>query len=416
MRCVKRYTLASIRAIGFALMIAGSATAADWPQWLGPNRDGSSTETVAPWKGDLKPTWAKAVGEGNSSPVVAGGLVFLHTKVKDKDVEMLQAFDAKTGDVKWEKTYDKAKFKPLFGEGPRSTPCVDGEYLYSIGNTGVLCCWKTADGTLVWKKDTLAEFKENNLFFGISASPIVVDGNVIVMVGKGKTGIAAFDKKTGNLAWKAGSDPASYASPIVFGEGGKRQIVFLTGTNVLSVSPKGEVLWKFPFVDALSESSTTPLKVGDLIIASSIKNGAVGLKLSEIDGKPGVSQSWKNPELTCYFSTPVPVGKEHLYMLTGVASLSGATITLRCVESATGKEIWKQPKIGKFHAALLKLGNGNVLMHTDGGDLMLLSPNVKEYKELAKAKICGETWAHPALANGYLYVRDGKDLICVKLD
>lgn len=409
---MKTHYLATV----FLLLFGRAAAAADWPQWLGPHRDGTSTERITPWKGSLKEIWKKPVGEGNSSPVVAGGLLFLHTKVKDKDVEMVQAFDAKTGDLKWEKGYEKAKFKPLFGEGPRSTPCVDGDHLYTFGNTGVLTCWNVIDGNMVWQKDTLKELKEENLFFGVSTSPIVVDDNVLVMTGKGKTGVAAFKKKDGNLSWRAGDDPASYSSPIVFGEGANREIVFLTGANVLAVSPAGEVLWKYPFKDRLNESSTTPVKAGDVLIASSVTTGAVGLSSSKKDGKIDVSRIWRNPELTCYFSTPVPAGKDHVFMVTGVASLANASITLRCVDIHTGKETWKMPKVGKFHAAILKLADDNLLVHTDGGNLILLAPDVKEYKELAKTKVCGETWAHPALANGLLYVRDGKELICLKLN
>ncbi len=404
--------LATIFGLGWSM----AAPAADWPQWLGLNRDGSTTEKIAPWKGDLKPVWQKSVGEGNSSPVVADGLVFLHTKVKDKDAEMVQAFEAKSGELKWEKTYAKAHFKPLFGEGPRSTPCVAAGKLFTFGNTGVLTCWNAADGELLWQQDTLKEYKEPNLFFGVSTAPVVVDDKVIVMLGKGTTGVAAFHVKDGKFAWKAGGDPASYSSPIVAGEGEKRQLIFLTGANVLSLSPSGEVLWKFPFVDALSESSTTPIKVDQLVIASSVKTGAVGLKIIEAEGKFEAKQVWKNPDLTCYFSTPVPADKEHVYMVTGVASLKGASITLRCVESATGREIWNKPKIGKFHAALLRMGDGNLLLHDDSGSLALLAPDVKEYKELARSKICGETWAHPAIANGFLYVRDGKEILGYKLD
>jgi len=399
--------------IGIALV--APARGDDWPQWLGAKRDGSTAEKIAPWTGELKNTWRKPVGEGNSSPIVADGKVFLHTKVKDKDVEMVQAYDARSGDILWEKTYDKAKFKPLFGEGPRSTPAVSGDKLFTYGNTGVLSCWNTADGKLNWQKDLLMEFKEANLFFGVSCSPIVIDDQVLVMTGKGKTGIVACSVKDGSVTWKASGDPASYSSPIVVGEGDKRQIIYLTGAHLLALSPKGDVLWSQPFVDALSESSTTPVKVNDLVIASSVKAGAVGYKLTEKDGKPAVEQAWKNPELTCYFSTPVQMAKDHVYMVTGVASLTGASITLRCVEASTGKEVWNKPKMGKFHAAILKTGDGNLLLHDDAGNLILLAPEVKEYKELARAKVCGETWAHPAIANGRVYVRDGKELSCYEM-
>jgi outer membrane protein assembly factor BamB len=391
---------------------AARAADADWPQWLGPNRDGTAPARVAAWKGDLPVLWRVPVGEGNSSPVVAGGLVFVHAKVKDKDVEQVQALDAATGKVKWEQSYEKLPFKPLFGEGPRATPCVHDGMVYTLGNTGVLACWEAAAGKPVWKVETLADPKKDNLFFGVSASPLVVGDHVVVQGGNGSSkGIKAYDRKTGKLAWTAGDDPASYAAPVVR----DGQIVALTGANLVAVSPAGQVRWQFPFKDQLNESSTTPVKAGDLYIASSVTAGTVAVRVADQDGKPAARQVWKNPTLTCYFSTPVPAGPDHLLMVTGVASLTNPSITLRCVELATGKEAWNRPKVGKYHAALLRLADGNLLMHDDHGDLTLLAPNVKQYQELAKSKACGPTWAHPAVAGGKVYVRDNKELVCLSL-
>ena len=388
---------------------AAADKAADWPQWLGPNRDGSTTATVAPWKGDLKPAWRVPVGEGHSSPVVAGGLVFLHTKVKDQDAERVQAFDLKTGEPKWQQTYDKPKFQTLFGDGPRATPCVHDGMLYTFGITGTLACWEAATGKPVWKTDVLADPKKDNLFFGLSASPLVVGENVVVQGGTGSgKGLKAFDRKTGKPAWTAGEDPASYAAPVLF----DKEIVVLTGANLMSVSTDGKVNWAFPFKDQLNESSTTPVKAGDLYVAASVTAGAVGVRVA---GKTPEAV-WKNTQLTCYFSTPVADGKGHLFLVTGVASLTSPSVTLRCVEAATGKELWKQPKVGKYHAALLRLGDGNLLMHDDTtGDLRLLAPDPKEYKELARSKAGGPTWAHPAIAGGMVFVRDNKELIALPL-
>jgi outer membrane protein assembly factor BamB len=398
----------------FALLVglAPIASAADWPQWLGPNRDGTVPEKVAPWKGDLKRLWSADVGEGNSSPVVAGELVFLHSKVKDKDEERVQALDRKSGKLAWEKDYKKAPFKPLFGEGPRATPCVHDGKIYTLGNTGSLACWEVADGKLVWLIETLADAKKDNLFFGVSASPLIVGDNVVVQGGgKGSTGLKAYDRKTGRLAWTAGDDPASYAAPVLL----DKNIVVLTGAHLMSVSPSGDVRWKHPFKDALNESSTTPIKVGELFVAASVTAGAVAIRETSSDGKPGVDAAWKNPTLNCYFSTPVPIGDKHLFLVTGGLSINPA-VTLRCVETATGKEVWKKANVGKYHAALLKLADGNLLMHDDAsGNLRLLAPNLKEYQELATSKACGSTWAHPAIADGKIYVRDGKELICLSL-
>jgi outer membrane protein assembly factor BamB len=399
-----------MRAFVALLLGASLAVAGDWPQWLGPNRNGVSTEKVAPWKEPLKPLWKIKVGEGNSSPVVAGGLVFLHTKVAGKDMEKIQAFDAKSGEQKWEQTYEKFPFAPKFGEGPRATPTVADGKVYTFGNTGTLACWSAADGKPVWKIETLKDPKKDNLFFGLSASPLVVDNLVIVQAGGGGSkGLKAYDRLTGKEAWTAGEDAASYAAP-VFIDG---EIVALTGANLTGVSPKGEVKWKVPFKDLLNESSTTPIKTGDLYVAGSVTAGSMGIKVAKGSSESKVESVWKNPKLTCYFSTPVPVSKEHLYVVTG--TLTNPTVTLRCVEITTGKEVWNKPKVGKYHAALLKLADGHLLMHDDGGQLILLKPNVKEYEDVARSPVCGPTWAHPALADGILFVRDDKELIAVSL-
>jgi outer membrane protein assembly factor BamB len=407
-----RPLLSIVLSVALTPMAFGAEPAADaeWPQWLGPRRDGSTSEKVAPWKGDLKALWRVPVGEGHSSPVVAGGLVFLHTKVKDKDAELVQAFDAKTGKPKWEQSYDKPKFATLFGDGPRATPCVRDGMLYTFGITGTLACWEAATGKPIWTTNVLTDVKKDNLFFGLSASSLIVGDNVVVQGGGGTSkGLKAYDRKTGKPAWTAGDDPASYAAPVLF----DKEIVVLTGASLMSVSTDGKVNWAFPFKDQLNESSTTPVKAGDLYVAASVTTGAVGVRIA--DKTP--EAAWKNAQLTCYFSTPVADGQGHLFLVTGVASLSNPQVTLRCVDAATGKELWNKPKVGKYHAALLRLGDGNLLMHDDTtGDLRLLAPNPKEYQELARSKACGPTWAHPAVAGGMVFVRDNKELVALSLE
>jgi outer membrane protein assembly factor BamB len=187
--------------------------------------------------------------------------------------------------------------------------------------------------------------------------------------------------------------------------------VALTGANLTAVSPDGKVLWQVPFKDKLNESSTTPIKAGGAFIAASVTAGAIAVSVS--DNKP--MQGWKNSALNCYFSTPVRVGKDHVFMVTGGLSLNPSS-TLRCVAIASGKEVWNRPNVGKYHAALLAFADGNLLMHDDlTGDIRLLAPNVREYQELARSKAGGATWAHPAVADGRIYVRDNKELICLSL-
>ena len=402
----------SLLALAFCV---ASAPAADWPQWLGPNRDCSSPEIIAPWKEPLKVLWRKPVGDGHSSPVVAGGKVFLHSKVADKDQEEIGAFDVKTGNLLWHKAYDRPGFFSIFGVGPQATPSVADGRVYTYGITGVLGCWNAADGTERWRIDVLKELKAKNLFFGTACSPLVEDGKVFVAVGGEGRAAVAFTADKGEVAWKKLDAPASYSSPILFGKGKDRQLVFLTGEGLASLDPAdGGVFWQFPVKDEANENSATPVRAGDFLIASTVKFGGVALRLEEKDGKPAAWKVWKNPDLTCYFSTPVAVGADQLYMVTGQFGLLGSSSTLRCVETATGKERWHKDKVGQYHAALLRTGDDKLLMLDDYGNLTLIDPDPKEYKELAKSKVCGATWATPALSDGRVYLRDDKELICVE--
>ena len=388
----------------------GPTLAADWPQWLGPRRDGSSTETVAVWKSAPKVLWTQVVGEGHSSPVIAGGKVFVFSKVADKDDELLEAFDADTGKRLWGQTCRRGAFKGLYGNGPRGTPVVDNGKVYTFGITGVLTCMDAAEGSRLWEVETLKQYKADNLVFGVSGSPLIEGDRVLVNVGGKGASIVAFDKNTGKEVWKTLNDKASYSSPIAISQGNGRQTIFLTATGLVGLKPKdGSVVWQHPFKDAILESSTTPVLAGDLLIGSSITLGTVGLK---IDGTKA-TQQWLDPSLTCYFSTPVAVNR-NVYLVTG--SLITQQASLHCIEAATGKKLWtRKEKVGAYHASLLRTGDNKLLLLEEPGNLVLLEPDPKEYRELARAKICGETWAHPALANGRLYVRDKKEIVCVEL-
>ncbi len=381
----------------------------DWPQWLGLKRNASTQETVAPWKSPPKVLWKADIGEGHGGPVVADGRVFLHTRTPGEEAETITAYDAATGKVLWSQSYPRPTFGTPFGNGPRATPTVDNDRIYTLGITGILTAWSVKEGKKLWQSDTLAEFQAKNLQFGISTSPLVFGDAVLVNVGGPKASIVAFDRLTGKPLWTALDDPASYSSPILIGEGDARQTVFLTGAHLVGISKKGEVLWKTPFKDLLNEGSTTPVLLGDILLGSSVTAGSIGLKWSHHQGQSKVETLWKNPALTCYFSTPVPIDDHHLYVVTGQL-LPPPQVTLRCVEAKTGKEKWNKPKVGRYHASLMRLGDGKLLMLDDTGNLILLAADAEKYTELARSKVCGDTWAHPALANKILYIRDHKEL------
>ncbi|MFO0926901.1 MAG: PQQ-binding-like beta-propeller repeat protein [Gemmataceae bacterium] len=400
------------------VMLASFGRSADWPGWLGPKRDGTSTEKVTAWTGDLPVVWRVPVGPGHSSPVVAGGVVYLHTKAKDREAEEVTAYDAATGKVRWATSYPREKFATLFGTGPQATPVVADGKVYSFGATGILASFDAAGGALRWSVDTKKEFMAPSLTFGAACSPLIDGDHVVVNVGGKGASVVAFDKNSGKVAWKSLDERASYSSGIAAGKGDRRELVFLTQQGLRGLDPvDGAKRWDYPLVDRLNESSTTPVVVGDLILASSITYGMVGLKKAKsADGAVTVRQVWKNPQLTCYFSTPIPVGTAHVYLVTGSLGFF-PTSALHCIEAATGKVLWTKPNVGKYHAALLKTGDDRMLMLTDLGDLVLFQPDPAGYKELARSKVVrGEQiWAHPALVDGKVYFRDEKDLLCLQL-
>jgi outer membrane protein assembly factor BamB len=382
----------------------------DWPQWLGPDRDGATKERVAAWTEAPPPAWRLAVGEGHSSPVVAGGRCFLHFKTKGKDEETIVALDALTGKELWRDAYERGPFRSPFGLGPRATPVVDGGRVYAFGVTGILTCWEAATGKRLWQIDALADFQAPNLFFGVSCSPVVEGDLILLMVGGKDAGVVALRKESGALAWRALEDKASYSSPVVLGAGPTRQAVFLTQAGLVGLKPAdGKVLWKFPLVDKLSESSTTPVLAGEYVLGSSVTYGTSAVKTSPT----GAAGAWTNPALTCYISTPAVVG-DRVFMVTG-SLIPPPSATLRCVDIGTGKILWSKADVGRYHAALMRTGDGKLLMLDDRGGLALLDPDPSGYKELARSKVCGNTWAHPALANGLLYLRDDDRLVCLKL-
>jgi outer membrane protein assembly factor BamB len=395
------------------IAMVAAARAEDWPGWLGPRRDNSTTETIAVWKDPPKLLWKAPAGDGNGSPVIADGKVFLHTKVAKKNAERVEAFDAVTGSPLWDKSYDRPAFTSLFGNGPRATPAYSAGKLYTYGITGLLTCFDAKDGAQLWQVDTLKQYAVKNLFFGVSASPLIDGDRLYLPVGGTGASVVAFDKNTGKEIWKSGDDKASYASPNLVTEGGKKQLIVLTGTNLLAMdAADGKELWKHPFKDALFESSTTPIRAEDLVIGSSITLGTVGLKL---DGKG--TQAWMQPELTSYFSTPVVAGK-NLYLVAATKPSFGGgkamKATLHCVDLADGKTLWKRDDVGKYHACLTRTADDKLLLLEEPGTMALFQPDAKEYRELCRTKVCGETWSHPAIANGRLYVRDKQEIRCLE--
>jgi outer membrane protein assembly factor BamB len=405
--------------------ILGLATTAsivradDWPQWLGPKRNGGTSEKVAPWKTSPKVAWRLPVEKGFASPVVADGRVFVHAPVKDQEAEEIIALDAATGKEVWRKSYERAAYKSILGRGPRATPMVAGNRVYACGITGVLTCCEADTGKRLWLADTYKTLGQTLPAFGVCCSPLVVGNVVVVSVGGKDSCLVAYDADKGEMLWKRYDEPASTSSPLLFaapGRAGKLpDAVFMTSLRLLAVNPlDGSLSWEFPLVFQPVGASTTPLSSGDRLFTSTTTNGTTAIQVSGAGDKVATKQLWQNKDVTSYFSTGTVVNKEHLYLVSFTGQPKPAS-ALSCVEMSTGKELWKKEGVGYYHVAVIRTGDNRLLLLSDSGKLRLVEADPKEYRELASAQVCGGTFGVPALSNGRLYVRDDKELVCLEL-
>ncbi len=376
----------------------------DWPQWRGPNRDGVSPESAAPWpESGPKILWEKELGPGYSSVVVADQRVF--TLFQDGDHEVAACIH-EDGKELWRYRYP-SHFRSE-GEGPRSTPAVDGAHVYTVGALGFMHCLKTKNGEVVWKRHLLQDFQADNLQWGTSFSPLVV-GDLVFTNPGGRDGnsLVALDKYTGKVRWKALDDQAGYSSPVFATHAGKPQVVFFTALGLVGVTPDtGELLWRFPWETSYGCNIATPIVAGDyLFISSGYNRGCAVLKIeADADGKLQAHRVYENHSMHNHFSSSVRF-KDHLYGFDEVE--------LRCVDLRSGKIAWRQKGLRK--GSLLLAGDTLILLG-EFGKLALAEANPKGYRELASYQVTDtKCWVAPVLANGRLYVRDQERLRCLDL-
>jgi outer membrane protein assembly factor BamB len=399
--------------IGLTLTAAITLPAADWPQLLGPTRDGNSTETKLLWDwppGGPPIAWKKDVGTGWAGPVVAAGKLILFHRVDDNEV--VTCFDPATGKELWTFKYP-ARYRDDFGfdNGPRATPTIADGKVFTLGANGDFHAIDLATGKKLWARNLLTDYKASKGFFGVACSPLFIDGKLLLNVGGAGAGVVAFDPATGKELWKATDDQASYSSPTAAEINGKPVAVFLTRAGLKVFNPAtGSVQYEFPWRPRINESvnAATPLVWKDQIFLTvSYSTGAVLLKANGAE----LDEIWSNDKsLSCQYNTPVRVG-DYLYGVHGRSDVG--TAQLRCVEWKTGTVKWSEPNFG---VAFLIAVDGGLLGLTESGDLVRFDASSAKYQERARTSILGKpTRAAPALADGRFFARDGNKLVCVKL-
>jgi outer membrane protein assembly factor BamB len=394
------------------LGLPGVNWADDWPCWRGPFRDGVSRETnlLTEWpKEGPRIVWKADLLGGYSSMAVARGRVF--TLTKSKEQEIILCFDALTGTPQWRFGYPCAYARePGLTEvaqvdslsGPRATPAVDGDRLYTIGTTGIVHCLDLEKGESCWQRDLKQLGECPCPKHGYCNSPLVAGDYLFVQPGgaNGKS-IAALDKRTGKTVWRALDDSIGYATPISYEFAGCSQVVFFTGEGAVAVAPAtGAVLWRSEWKDDETKLNiATPLYADGRVFISSYLNGGTVLQLAK-EGNPAAI--WKNTAMQNHFSSSVLYGG-HLYGFSNTR--------LRCVEFATGKVAWDKTGLGK---GSLLVAAGHLIIMGGRGDLVLAEATPKAYVEKGRWRLLeAPTLTAPALAGGLLYIRNEKLLLAL---
>jgi len=392
-----------------ATFVAPLASAADWPQFRGSERSGVTAASLAPTWPETGPPllWKKAFGEGFSAISVTGQRLFTLAAFGAEEVAL--ALDAGTGAELWRVPLGK-KFVEEFGDGPRSTPTVDGERVYVVGSYGHLLALRVGNGEVIWEADLTERFGMPIPQRGFSPSPLI-DGDLLILeigAGEGQS-IVALDKVTGETRWTVGDGPTGYSSPLAVTLAGVPQIVFLRRAEpqILGVSREGQVLWSHPFP---ASAIAMPVHVPPNSLFFSAAHDEVGMLLTVSRGEDGTFQaaeSWRHNRMRNHFSASV--------VLAG--TLYGFdNATLRAVDAATGEIGWAFRGFGKgsLIAAVGDDGSGGLLyVLSDRGELILVEATPEEYRERGRVQaLTGKSWTAPSLADGRLFVRDHDEIAC----
>ena len=441
----------SIFVLGIALALSPLARGDDWPQWLGPQRDGVWRETgiMARFpEGGPKTLWRTKIGAGYSGPAVAQGKVVITDRILAEGIknpdspfekkpvtgsERVVCLDEATGKILWKHEYE-CPYQVSYGSGPRTTPVIAGDKVYTLGTMGDLYCLNLKDGSVVWSKKLTKEYDTQVPMWGFSGNPLIDGDRLICLVGGQGSVAVAFDKDTGKERWKAlSAKEPGYAPPMIFEINGKRQLILWHPESVNSLNPQtGEVYWSHAYGNKRSIKAgmtiPTPRLDGDKLFFTNFYDGPLMLQVKDASeakvlwsGKGRSEQPDGTDGLHGVMVTPT-IKDGYIY---GVCSYG----ELRCLKEGTGERIWAthQATGGKsvrWGCAFLVAQGDRFILFNELGDLILAHLTPKGYEEISRANILEPTntmagrpvvWSHPAFANRCVYARNDKEIVCVSL-
>lgn len=403
-------TIAMVIAQATSLAIAG-----DWPQILGPDRNGIATaEKLLPkWPADgPAEVWSRDVGQGFAGVAIKDGrLVLFH---RQGDFEIVEAIDAATSKVRWIQRFDCDYESGMSSDsGPRCVPLIADGHVYVFGAKGDLHCLDLNNGNAVWSRDTRRDFSAPEGYFGAGSSPVLFRDRLIVNVGgRDNAGVVAFSTTDGSTLWQNVDDTASYSSPIIANINGTQHAIVVTRLNTVSLNPiDGKLRFQFPFgMRGPTVNGATPVVMGDhIFVSSSYRVGSVWAKVTATSADAKSSQE---KLLATQYATPISHDGV-LFAVDGRQDIGSAT--LKCIDPAAPKVLWEQE--GFEYGTLVKV-NDDLLFLTNGGELIRFAANKQKYIEKQRCTIQNADsrgYRLPAISQGRLYVRDTDTLKCLQI-
>lgn len=416
----------------FARLLAGAAVVchaatslrADWPQYRGPSHDGKTNSRLATaWSaGGPNVVWKTPTPGGFSILAVVGNRAFtvVAREVEGVKHEVCLALDAATGRELWAAPLSPAKYDGggdagtpdnKGGDGPRSTPSVAGDRVFVFDSRFKLHCLNAAEGRELWTRDLLADYGGKMIGWQNAASPVLEDDRVFVAGGGPGQSLLAFRQADGSVVWKGGTETPTHATPTVATIHGVRQVIFFTQSGLVSCeAASGRVLWRQPYRFSVS-TAASPVVEGDLVYCSAGYGVGAGAYRISREG-----EAWKSAELwrktgndlANHWSTPV-VRDGHLYGMFSFKEYGKGA--LKCVELATGREVWSAPGFGPGGVVL---AGGVLVALNDRGEVVLVDPQPSGYKEIARAQaVEGKCWNHPTVSGGRIFARSTKEAACL---
>ena len=378
-----------------------------WSDFRGPNRDGryAATGIRTSWPREgLRRLWKHPVGGGYASFVVADGRAF--TIEQRRDREVVAAYDMQSGREVWTNGWTANFQEGMGGDGPRATPTYHEGRIYALGAEGELRVLDAAKGALVWRRNILTENGASNLSWGMSASPLIVDDNVIVLPGGTRgSSIVAYNRGTGDVAWKSLNDEQGYTSPMLVTLAGVRQILIVSAMRAMGVTVnEGRLLWEYPWSTFNGINVSQPIVFQHngndrVFLSASYGTGAAVFEVARSGERFQTKKIWENQRMKNKFSSSVL----HNGFIYGLDES-----ILACLDASTGEQKWKG---GRYGYGQIMLAGDHVIVLTEDGEVVLVKATPERHEEIAKFEaISGKTWNYPIIANGRLLVRNIQEM------